>query len=189
MARVIALDLGSKRIGVASSDLTRTLASPLTVVMRGRTHADDHGAIAKIVDEYEPDSIIVGLPVGLDGREGRAAALIRDEVAELVVRFPMPIVLHDERFTTASAHRALQERNVSSRERRHVVDKVAAAVLLQSWLDAHSQDAARLGSGAAAASGPPDRAADLGSNSAETFEHPRGLAPDFSRRSGRRTGR
>ncbi len=176
MARVLSLDLGSKRIGVASSDLTRTLASPVTVVLRGRSHGDDHDAIARIVDEYEPDTIVVGLPVGLDGKEGQAAALIRNEVAELELRFTVPVVLHDERFTTATAHRALQERNVKARERRHVVDKVAAAVLLQSWLDAQA-DTRQPGSDAAAR------------NSGETYRHVPGPAPDFSGRPGRRAGR
>ena len=176
MTRVLSLDLGSKRIGVASSDLTRTLASPVTVVLRGRSHRDDHDAIAKIVDEYEPDSIIVGLPIGLDGKEGQAAALIRTEVAELTVRFAVPVILHDERFTTATAHRALQERNVKARERRHVVDKVAAAVLLQSWLDAHA--------------GARETVSDpVARHSGETYERVPGPAPDLSGRSGRRAGR
>ncbi len=176
MARVLSLDLGSKRIGVASSDLTRTLASPVSVVLRGRSHRDDHDAIAKIVDEYEPDAIVVGLPVGLDGREGHAAALIRAEVAELELRFAIPVILHDERFTTATAHRALQERNVKARERRHVVDKVAAAVLLQSWLEGQA--------GARETLSDPDAR-----HSGETYERVPGPAPDFSFRSGRRAGR
>ena len=176
MARVLSLDLGSKRIGVASSDLTRTLASPVMVVLRGRSHRDDHNAIAQIVEEYEPDAIVVGLPVGLDGKEGQAAALIRTEVAELELRFVVPIVLHDERFTTATAHRSLQERNVKARERRHVVDKVAAAVLLQSWLDARSGARDQL-------SDPTVR------HSGETYDHRPGTGPDFSGRSGRRAGR
>lgn len=197
MARVLALDLGSKRIGVASSDLTRTLASPLTVVLRGRSHDEDHRAIGRIVDEYEPDAIVVGLPVGLDGREGRAAALIRSEVDELAGRFAVPVIVHDERFTTATAHRALQEQQVKARERRHVVDKVAAAVLLQSWLDAQSEIAARTKAADPSAAGSNDlQTVDVpgpfgGSSpiSTETFEHPRGLAPDFSGRSGRRAMR
>ena len=176
MARVLSLDLGSKRIGVASSDLTRTLASPVTVVLRGRSHRDDHDAIAKVVDEYEPDAIVVGLPVGLDGKEGHAAALIRTEVTELELRFALPVVLHDERFTTATAHRALQERNVKARQRRHVVDKVAAAVLLQSWLD-----------GQAGARGPGSDSAAR--TSIETYEQVPGPAADFSGRLGRRAGR
>lgn len=176
MARVLALDLGSKRIGVAASDLTRTLASPVTVVVRGRSRGDDHDAIARIVDEYEPDAIVVGLPVGLDGKEGQAAALIRTEVVELELRFAVPIVLHDERFTTATAHRALQERNVKARERRHVVDKVAAAVLLQSWLDSR-----------AGARHPVSDSAPTGSG--EACDRLPGTGPDFSGRSGRRAGR
>ena len=176
MARVLSLDLGSKRIGVASSDLTRTLASPVTVVLRGRSHRDDHDAIAKIVHEYEPDAIVVGLPVGLDGREGHAAALIRTEVAELELRFAVPVVVHDERFTTATAHRALQERNVKARDSRHVVDKVAAAVLLQSWLDAQTDTRDSLPGSAVR-------------NSGETYEHVPGPGPDFSGRPGRRAGR
>lgn len=136
MGRVLALDLGSKRIGVASSDLTRTLASPVTVVLRRGNHTEDHREIAKIVDEYEAELLLVGLPLGLDGREGKASALIRSEVVELEAKFAIPVVLHDERFTTATAHQSLQERKMKAQDRRHVVDKVAAAVLLQSWLDA-----------------------------------------------------
>jgi putative holliday junction resolvase len=143
MARALALDLGTKRIGVASSDLTRTLASPVSVVLRHGTRAEDHRAIGRIIDEYEPDVIVVGLPVGLDGREGKAAELIRQEVDELRAAFAVPVVVHDERFTTASAHRALAEQNVRAKDRRHVVDKVAAAVLLQTWLDGEAVAAGR----------------------------------------------
>ena len=136
VGRVLALDLGSKRIGVASSDLTRTLASPVTVVLRRANHTEDHRALAKLVDEYEPDTIVIGLPLGLDGREGKATALIRAEVVELEAAFaPIPVVLHDERFTTATAHQSLMERDMKAKQRRHVVDMVAAAVLLQTWLD------------------------------------------------------
>ena len=140
VGRVLALDLGSKRIGVASSDLTRTLASPVSVVLRRANHTEDHCEIAKIVNEYEPDAIVVGFPLGLDGREGRAAALIRAEVTELEAKFaPIPLILHDERFTTATAHQSLKDRNMKAQDRRHVVDKVAAAVLLQTWLDGQSR--------------------------------------------------
>jgi putative Holliday junction resolvase len=138
MARVLALDLGSKRIGVASSDTTRTLASPVEVVLRRGSHQQDHDAIAKIVEEYEPDTMVVGVPLGLNGKEGTAAQLIRAELVELKARFePMGVnvVVHDERFTTASAHKSLMERKMKAQDRRHVVDKVAAAVLLQAWLD------------------------------------------------------
>lgn len=152
MARALALDLGTKRIGVASSDLTRTLASPVSVVLRSATRAEDHRAIGRIIDEYEPDVIVVGLPLGLDGHEGKAALLIRGEVEQLQHAFAVPVVLHDERFTTATAHRALAERDIKAKERRHIVDKVAAAVLLQSWLDAEASASAAVPSAASPAS-------------------------------------
>ena len=135
MARALGIDLGTKRIGVASSDTTRTLASPVTVVQRRGSRPDDHRAIGEIIAEYEPDVIIVGLPLSLNGSESHAAALVRAEVAEMERVFNVPIVLHDERFTTATAHASMIERKMNAQKRREVVDKVAAAVLLQSWLD------------------------------------------------------
>jgi putative holliday junction resolvase len=135
MARAIALDLGSKRIGVAASDATRTLASPVTVITRRGNHAADHKVINDVIDEYEADVCVVGLPLSLSGKESHAAKLIRDEVAELEASLTIPVVLHDERFTTATAHASMMERNMKADARRRVVDKVAAAVLLQNWLD------------------------------------------------------
>jgi putative holliday junction resolvase len=135
VARALALDLGTKRIGVASSDLTRTLASPVTVLERRGNHAADHKAIADIIAEYEPDVLVVGLPLSLTGAEGHATKLIRDEVAEMELALPVPIVLQDERFSTATAHASMKERKMNEKDRRKVVDKVAAAVLLQAWLD------------------------------------------------------
>ena len=138
MGRVIALDLGSKRIGVASSDTTRTLASPVVVLLRRGAVVEDHKAIAEIVDEYEADTIVVGLPLSLNGTEGKAAQLIRTEFVQLQARFGprgIAVVVHDERFTTTTAHANLRERNLNAAKRRTIVDKVAAAVLLQNWLD------------------------------------------------------
>jgi putative holliday junction resolvase len=138
MARALALDLGSKRIGVAATDTTRTLASPVTVLMRRGSVAEDHKAIAAIVEEYEPDTIVVGLPLSLDGTEGKAAQLIRTEFVQLQAYFEplgVSVVVHDERFTTTTAHANLRERNLNAAKRRNIVDKVAAAVLLQNWLD------------------------------------------------------
>jgi putative holliday junction resolvase len=138
MARALALDLGSKRIGVAATDTTRTLASPVTVLIRRGSVPEDHRAIAAIVEEYEPDTIVVGLPLSLDGTEGKAAQLIRAEfvlLKELFEPLGVSVVVHDERFTTTTAHANLRERNLNAAKRRNIVDKVAAAVLLQNWLD------------------------------------------------------
>ena len=135
MARAIGVDLGSKRVGVASSDTTRTLASPVTVLERRGSRAADHKALAAIIEEYEADIVVVGLPLSLNGGESHAAKLVRDEVAQMTAALPVPIVLHDERFTTATAHASMMERKMKADARRRVVDKVAAAVMLQGWLD------------------------------------------------------
>ena len=135
MARAIGVDLGSKRVGVASSDATRTLASPVTVLERRGSRAADHKALAAIIEEYEADIVVVGLPLSLNGGESHAAKLVRDEVAQMTAALAVPIVLHDERFTTATAHASMMERKMKADARRRVVDKVAAAVMLQGWLD------------------------------------------------------
>ena len=135
MARAIGVDLGSRRVGVASSDATRTLASPVTVLERRGSRTADHKALAAIVEEYEADIVVVGLPLSLNGGESHAAKLVRDEVAQMTAALAVPIVLHDERFTTATAHASMMERKMKADARRRVVDKVAAAVMLQGWLD------------------------------------------------------
>ncbi len=138
MARALGIDLGSKRIGVASSDTTRTLASPVAVVQRRGSRSADHKAISEIISEYEPDVIVVGLPLSLNGSESHAAALVRAEITEMEKVFTVPIVAHDERFSTATAHASMMERKMNAQARRKVVDKVAAAVMLQSWLDSEA---------------------------------------------------
>lgn len=134
--RVVALDLGSKRIGVACTDPTQMLASPLEVLLRSGSQQKDHQAIRKLaIDECEAVRVIVGLPISLNGQLGKAALLITDEVEVLRTVLPVPIELFDERFTTTTAHANLMERNMKAGARRQIVDKVAAAVLLQAWLD------------------------------------------------------
>jgi putative holliday junction resolvase len=135
--RVVALDLGSKRIGVACTDPTQLLASPYEVLARTGSIESDHRAIRRIVDECEAVTVVVGLPISLDGRLGRAATLVTDEVEILRTALnPVPVELFDERFTTTTAHASMMERKMKADARRKVVDKVAAAVLLQAWLDA-----------------------------------------------------
>lgn len=142
--RVAALDLGTRRIGVASSDLTQTIAGPHAVIERRGSHVADHAAIRReVVDELEAVGVVVGLPISLDGREGPAAATVRAELAELEAVLPVPVELHDERYTTTMAHASLMERRMRAEARRRVVDKVAAAVLLQSWLDARADRGGR----------------------------------------------
>lgn len=137
--RVIGIDLGSKRIGVAVSDFTGSVASPLTVVHRGKSKRADHDAIARIVREEEAEAIVVGLPLNMDGSRGSAAKAAVAEAEQISTVAGVPTHLHDERLTTVTAERALKEANMRAEDRRNVVDKVAAAVLLQSWLDARKE--------------------------------------------------
>jgi putative Holliday junction resolvase len=133
--RAVGIDFGSKRVGVAVSDATGTLASPHSVIQRSRSHAEDHRKIAAVVDEYEASVVVVGHPISLDGRSGPAARLVEAEVEELRTTLEVPVELYDERFTTVTADRSMLERNMKADARRKVVDQVAAAVLLQSWLE------------------------------------------------------
>jgi len=133
--RVVALDLGSRRIGVAVSDPTGTLASPYQVLERSGDPAADHAAIANIVGEVGAERVVVGLPLSLDGHEGAAAQLARTESEALAAVLAVPVELHDERLTTVAADRSLQRSGKGGRARRKVVDQAAATVLLQSWLD------------------------------------------------------
>jgi putative Holliday junction resolvase len=117
------------------SDPSGILASPHSVIQRGRSHVEDHRKLAAIVEEYDASVVVVGHPLSLDGRSGPAARLVEAEVDELRTSLEVPVELHDERFTTVTADRSMLERNMKADARRKVVDKVAAAVLLQSWLD------------------------------------------------------
>jgi putative pre-16S rRNA nuclease len=133
--RVLGLDLGTKRIGVAVSDRSGTIASPLAVIERGSSRAADHARIADLVRAEEAERVVVGLPISLSGGDGPAARAARSEVVRLATVVGVPVETHDERLTTVTAERQLAERGVRGPDRRRVVDKVAAAVILQSWLD------------------------------------------------------
>lgn len=134
--RALGLDLGAKRIGVAVSDRSGTVASPLTVVQRSGDRAVDHRRLAQLVAEEEAEIVVVGLPLSLSGAAGPAAQAARAEIAALASVMNVPVVSHDERFTTRTAQEALRQGGVKGARQRAVVDKVAAAVMLQSWLDA-----------------------------------------------------
>ena len=130
----LAVDLGSARVGVARSDPSGLLATPLATITRGR---GDVTELAALVTAHAPIEVIVGLPTGLSGREGTAAVGARAFAESLAARLaPVPVRLVDERFTTVIAHDALRQGGRGSRERRPAVDKAAAALILQGALDA-----------------------------------------------------
>lgn len=139
--RLLGIDLGSKRIGVSVSDRSGTIASPLTVITRGKSQRVDHDEIARLVREEEAEGVVVGLPLNMDGSEGPAAVAARQEVERMTTVVGVPVFLHDERRSTVQADQSMSQRNMNAVDRRAVVDKVAAAFILQSWLDSRRKDA------------------------------------------------
>jgi putative Holliday junction resolvase len=133
--RCLGLDLGSKRIGVALCDPDERVATPLTVVQRTGARRDDHARIAALVAEYQAGAVVVGLPLNMSGKVTAAAQSAIDETEELRAALAVPVHLHDERLTTVTADRSLVEMEMRADARRRVVDKVAAAVMLQSFID------------------------------------------------------
>jgi len=137
--RVAAVDLGSRRIGVAVSDGTGTLASPRCTVERSGDPDADRASVVAAVLEAGAGHLVVGLPLSLDGRRRRAAVAAEEEATALRALLApegVDVETFDERLTTVSAERALAAAGRSGRTRRRVVDQAAAAVLLQTWLDA-----------------------------------------------------
>ncbi|MEY2402174.1 MAG: putative pre6S rRNA nuclease [Ilumatobacteraceae bacterium] len=134
--RALGLDLGSKRIGVAIGDRTGTIASPLQVLQRSGSTRRDHQAIAELVIEEEADIVVVGLPLNMNGTSGPAAKAAIDEAAAMATVVGVPVVTFDERRTTVTADNAMMEAKMRAQARRRIVDKIAAAVMLQNWLDA-----------------------------------------------------
>jgi len=133
--RALGVDLGSKRVGIAVSDISGTLASPLTTVHRSKSRRHDHAAIAALVREEEAEVVVVGLPLSLDGSHGKAAKAATTEARQLSSVVGVPVEMYDERFTTATAERGMLEMGMNAQARRKVVDKAAAAVMLQAWLE------------------------------------------------------
>jgi putative Holliday junction resolvase len=134
--RRLGIDVGSVRVGVALSDPSGVLATPLTTVPRDIAGGSDLRTIAELVAEHEAVGVVVGLPRTLAGTEGPAAAAARAFADALGVVLPVPIELSDERLTTVVATRQLRQRGVPGRKQRAIVDQAAAVAILQGWLDA-----------------------------------------------------
>jgi putative Holliday junction resolvase len=133
--RALGVDLGSKRIGIAVSDISGTIGSALTTVHRSKSRRHDHAAIADLVRVEEAEVVVVGLPLSLDGSHGKAAKAATNEARQLANVVGVPVEMYDERFTTVTAERGMLEAGLNAQARRKIVDKVAAAVMLQSWLE------------------------------------------------------
>jgi putative Holliday junction resolvase len=138
VGRVLGIDLGAKRIGVAISDTDRTVATPIEVVLRTGDRRRDHRTLGGLAEEWEVTTVVVGVPYSLDGSIGPSAHGVLAEIDELRATIPVPVETYDERLSTVTAERSLMQQNLRAHERRRVVDMVAAAVLLQGWLDAQA---------------------------------------------------
>jgi putative Holliday junction resolvase len=136
--RCLGLDLGAKRIGVALCDPDERVATPLQVVNRSKTKHDDHVTIRRLVEEYEAQAVVIGLPLNMSGKATAAAQSAMTEAEQLrsvLSVIGVAVYVHDERLTTVSADRSLMEMQMKADARRRVVDKVAAAVMLQGFID------------------------------------------------------
>ena len=139
--RVLALDVGDRRIGAALGDPSGTLARPLTTLTR-RSRQEDFATIAALVAEHAVRLVVVGRPLSLDGTEGPQARKVGRYARELATRLPVPVVLWDERYSTVTAGEILREiRRPAKRATRRPgeIDAVAAAVILQSYLDSQKE--------------------------------------------------
>lgn len=135
--RVLGIDPGERRVGIAVSDPGRVIASPLEVIDRRRE--DAAARVAELCGDHDIATIVIGLPIGLDGTEGTAAARARELGSRVTASTGRDVVYWDERFTTVTAEASLLEAGMRRDRRRDRRDMVAAAVILQSYLDHHAR--------------------------------------------------
>jgi putative Holliday junction resolvase len=134
--RILALDVGSRRIGVAVSDPLSITAQGLDTIQR-QNKRRDWESLRAVLAKYEVVEIVVGLPLRLSGAEGTQSGKMRLFADELHAKFKLPVHLWDERWTSTEANRLLRETNLSIEKRGKAVDRMAAILILQSWLQAH----------------------------------------------------
>jgi putative Holliday junction resolvase len=138
--RILGLDVGSKRIGVAVSDPLGITAQGLETIHR-RNKRTDFAQLEQVLRKYEVAEIVVGYPLRMSGSEGTQSEKMLQFAEDLRRRFPIPVHLWDERLSSAQASRVLRESEMSIKRRGEVVDRLAAVLILQSWMDAHSASA------------------------------------------------
>lgn len=132
--RLMGLDLGDATIGVAVSDPLGLTAQGITTIRR-KKRANDMAALAKIIDEYGVEAFVMGLPLNMDGSRGAAVDKVQSFADILKQEFALPVFYQDERLTTVAAHKTLLENDTSRAKRHEVVDKLAAVLILQAYLD------------------------------------------------------
>ena len=142
--RVLGIDLGERRVGVAVSDPDGVVATPYTVIelpAKSSSKTNSEVLCRKLLEmasEIKAEAVVVGMPLSLDGTSGPAAQAADAQVEVLRELIDIPVFTHDERFTTSIAEQAMLEADLSRKRRKEVIDKSAATVMLQSWLDART---------------------------------------------------
>ena len=134
VGRVLGLDVGSRRIGLAVSDGLGFTAQGLETLQR-RNKRTDFAALEKLIREYAVKEIVVGLPLRMSGAEGTQSAKMQEFAEDLRKRFRLPVHLWDERLTSAEANRLLRETDLSIEKRAKAVDRMAAILILQGWME------------------------------------------------------
>lgn len=137
--RIMALDIGEKRIGVAVSDPGERVASPIAVLPAAEV-LQNAPSFRRLLEDWEPELLVCGLPMTLAGEEGPQAQRIREQAQRIAQAAELPVEFSDERLSSREAKRSLREKGLSEREMRGKVDMIAACVFLQAWLDARVQD-------------------------------------------------
>ena len=139
---MLGIDHGAKTVGLALSDFTLAVATPYLTMRRGKKFAEDAGELRRLIAELNVGGLVIGLPLGMDGAEGPRCRSVRDFAANLQKAFAgkdeadIPVFFHDERLSTAVVQRMLiSEADMTRRRRAEVIDKVAAAYILQGALD------------------------------------------------------
>ena len=138
--RVLGLDVGSRRIGIAVSDPLGITAQGLETLQRTNKR-QDFEYLRRVIDQYEVREIVVGLPLRMSGAEGTQAEKMRAFAEELAKRFHLPVHLWDERLTSAEANRFLRETELSIEKRGKAVDRMAAVLILQGWMEQRAASA------------------------------------------------
>lgn len=133
--RLIGLDVGTKTIGLALSDTRLVIASPLDTLRR-RRFRDDMAALSALVDKHDAGGLVIGLPLSLDGRDGPRTQSVRQFARNLLGLRDMPVAFWDERLSTAAVTREMIAHDMTRKRRAEIVDRVAAAYILQGFLDA-----------------------------------------------------
>ena len=135
----LGFDFGLKRIGVASGEHLLGIAHPLTT-LNAESNEDRFNQIAKIIDEWKPSTLVVGLPLTLDGEEHEVTLLCKKFARRLDGRFGLPVVMIDERLSSAEASQSLKEMGIGGRKQKPMLDQIAAQVILQSYFDTISHE-------------------------------------------------